>query len=185
MSNYEPVRGAGLYDLVDGVDLLGHRFDLSTLVDGSFYCAGGVRVAVSGGLTSGDDAAARKIKVNPWLEAHTSFSMVACGAFALACIAGVMYLIQEQQLKTRQSKLDLFPAAADNGVIGSKFSSVMAGFRAVHGRAHHGISDWPTDRLDAGGLVYRRLVCLRRYPICPSSARRGGQVGCDPVDRRI
>src|SRR5271165_5384752 len=44
---------------------------------------------------------ARKIAVNPWLEAHTSFSMVACGAFALACIAGVMYLIQEQQLKTR------------------------------------------------------------------------------------
>ena len=46
-------------------------------------------------------AAAIKIKVNPWLEAHTSFLMVACGAFALACIAGVMYLVQEQQLKTR------------------------------------------------------------------------------------
>jgi ABC-type uncharacterized transport system permease subunit len=44
----------------------------------------------------------RKIKVNPWLEAHTSFSMVACGAFALACIAGVMFLIQERQLKTRR-----------------------------------------------------------------------------------
>jgi ABC-type uncharacterized transport system permease subunit len=49
-----------------------------------------------------DEATVRKIKVNPWLEAHTSFSMVACGAFALACIAGVMYLIQEQQLKARQ-----------------------------------------------------------------------------------
>ncbi len=44
---------------------------------------------------------ARKIAVNPWLEAHTSFSMVACGAFALACIAGVMFLVQERQLKTR------------------------------------------------------------------------------------
>jgi ABC-type uncharacterized transport system permease subunit len=43
-----------------------------------------------------------RIKVNPWLEAHTSFSMVACGAFALACIAGVMFLVQERQLKTRQ-----------------------------------------------------------------------------------
>jgi HemX protein len=48
-----------------------------------------------------DDTPPTKIKVNPWLEAHTSFLMVACGAFALACIAGVMYLIQEQQLKTR------------------------------------------------------------------------------------
>ncbi len=40
--------------------------------------------------------------VNPWLEAHTSFSMIACGAFALACLAGAMYLFQERQLKTRQ-----------------------------------------------------------------------------------
>lgn len=51
---------------------------------------------------SPDNTAGRKMRVNPWLEAHTSFSMVACGAFALACIAGVMYLIQEQQLKNRQ-----------------------------------------------------------------------------------
>jgi ABC-type uncharacterized transport system permease subunit len=42
-----------------------------------------------------------RTKVNPWLEAHTSFSIVACGAFALACIAGVMYLFQERQLKNR------------------------------------------------------------------------------------
>src|ERR1700736_131967 len=48
------------------------------------------------------DSLTRRIKVNPWLEAHTSFSMVACGAFALACVAGVMYLFQEGQLKTRQ-----------------------------------------------------------------------------------
>ena len=51
---------------------------------------------------SPSEPAARKIKVNPWLEAHTSFLMVACGAFALACIAGVMFLVQERQLKTRQ-----------------------------------------------------------------------------------
>ncbi|MBV8376025.1 MAG: cytochrome c biogenesis protein CcsA [Verrucomicrobia bacterium] len=48
------------------------------------------------------ESVVRRIKVNPWLEAHTSFSMVACGAFALACIAGVMFLVQERQLKTRQ-----------------------------------------------------------------------------------
>jgi ABC-type uncharacterized transport system permease subunit len=39
--------------------------------------------------------------VNPWLEVHTSFSIVACGAFALAGVAGLMYLFQERQLKTR------------------------------------------------------------------------------------
>lgn len=37
---------------------------------------------------------------NPWLEFHASISLVAYGAFALACIAGVMYLVQEHQLKT-------------------------------------------------------------------------------------
>lgn len=39
---------------------------------------------------------------NNWLEFHASMSMIAYGAFALACIAGVMYLVQDHQLKTRQ-----------------------------------------------------------------------------------
>src|SRR3989440_7700989 len=43
-----------------------------------------------------------KLPANPWLEFHASMSLVAYGAFALACIAGVMYLVQERQLKTRQ-----------------------------------------------------------------------------------
>lgn len=43
-----------------------------------------------------------KMEVNPWLEFHASMSIVAYGAFALACIAGLMYLLQERQLKTRQ-----------------------------------------------------------------------------------
>jgi ABC-type uncharacterized transport system permease subunit len=42
-----------------------------------------------------------RLPPSPWLEAHISFSMIACGTFALACVAGVMYLIQEKQLKTR------------------------------------------------------------------------------------
>src|SRR6202035_1265732 len=37
-----------------------------------------------------------KLPANPWLEFHASISLVAYGAFALACIAGVMYLIQER-----------------------------------------------------------------------------------------
>ena len=39
---------------------------------------------------------------NPWLEFHASISMMAYGAFALACVAGLMYLVQERQLKTHQ-----------------------------------------------------------------------------------
>lgn len=40
--------------------------------------------------------------VNRWLEFHASISMIAYGAFALACVAGAMYLVQERQLKTHQ-----------------------------------------------------------------------------------
>jgi ABC-type uncharacterized transport system permease subunit len=41
-----------------------------------------------------------RVPVNPWLEFHASMSMIAYGAFALSCVAGVMYLVQERQLKT-------------------------------------------------------------------------------------
>src|SRR3954468_22656125 len=43
-----------------------------------------------------------RLSPNPWLEFHASMSLIAYGVFALACIAGVMYLVQERQLKTRQ-----------------------------------------------------------------------------------
>jgi len=43
-----------------------------------------------------------RLSVNPWLEFHASMSMIAYGAFALAGVAGVMYLVQERQLKTHQ-----------------------------------------------------------------------------------
>ncbi|MFL6530563.1 MAG: cytochrome c biogenesis protein CcsA, partial [Chthoniobacterales bacterium] len=43
-----------------------------------------------------------RMAVNSWLEFHASISIVAYGAFALACVAGLMYLVQERQLKTRQ-----------------------------------------------------------------------------------
>ena len=42
------------------------------------------------------------VRPNAWLEFHASISLVAYGAFALACIAGIMYLVQERQLKTHQ-----------------------------------------------------------------------------------
>ncbi len=40
------------------------------------------------------------VKPSSWLELHASISIIAYGAFGLACIAGVMYLVQERQLKT-------------------------------------------------------------------------------------
>jgi len=52
--------------------------------------------------TPTDRSQAARIAVNRWLEFHASISMIAYGAFALACVAGAMYLVQERQLKTHQ-----------------------------------------------------------------------------------
>ncbi|MGI8820758.1 MAG: cytochrome C assembly family protein [Chthoniobacterales bacterium] len=49
-----------------------------------------------------DVASERRAGANAWLELHASVSMIAYGAFALACVAGLMYLLQERQLKRRQ-----------------------------------------------------------------------------------
>jgi HemX protein len=39
---------------------------------------------------------------NPWLELHAALSIISYGAFALACVAGVMFLAQDHQIKTRK-----------------------------------------------------------------------------------
>ena len=46
---------------------------------------------------------------------HASVSLIAYGAFALACVAGLMYLVQERQLKSRQinSMFYHFPPLTD------------------------------------------------------------------------
>lgn len=42
--------------------------------------------------------------VDFWLELHAAISLVAYGAFALAFVAGIMFLIQDRQLKRGQMK---------------------------------------------------------------------------------
>ncbi len=39
---------------------------------------------------------------NPWVETHAALSLVAFGAFGLACVSGLMFLLQERELKSRQ-----------------------------------------------------------------------------------
>ena len=53
--------------------------------------------------------------VSPWLELHASISLIAYGAFALAGVAGLMYLVQERQLKRRElnSMFYHFPPLTD------------------------------------------------------------------------
>ncbi|MCB1064590.1 MAG: cytochrome c biogenesis protein CcsA [Verrucomicrobiae bacterium] len=50
-------------------------------------------------LITGDPGARPVEKVDPWHELHISVALLSFGAFALAGIAGVMYLVQDRQLK--------------------------------------------------------------------------------------
>lgn len=82
--------------------ILGRSFRLSLL--GLFTSP--LVVALQGGalvylLTmSGGDVPRPVENLDYWLEVHASISLLAYGAFALASVAGVMYLVQDRLLKT-------------------------------------------------------------------------------------
>lgn len=52
-------------------------------------------------LATNDPGARPAETLDPWLEMHASMSLLAYGAFALAAIASIMYLLQNRQLKSR------------------------------------------------------------------------------------
>ncbi len=49
-----------------------------------------------------------RVMHSAWLELHAAISIIAYGAFALAGVAGVMFLVQERQLKTHQLRSFFF-----------------------------------------------------------------------------
>lgn len=51
-------------------------------------------------LLLNDPGAQRPDKVDPWLEMHAAMSLLAYGAFGLAFVAGIMYLVQDRQIKS-------------------------------------------------------------------------------------
>lgn len=68
------------------------------------------------------------LAVNPWLELHAALSVVAYGAFALACVAGAMYLAQERQLKTHHLQTIFYqlPPIHDLAIANSRL--ILVGF---------------------------------------------------------
>ncbi len=119
-----------------------------------------------------------RVVARPWLETHAAISIIAYGAFALACVAGVMYLIQERQLKTHRFRGLFFhlPPIADlavaiNRLIFTGFilltlgllSGFLSGFavRAEWGKVIWGVGVW----LIYGGILqadkWRRVTPRR------------------------
>ena len=63
-----------------------------------------------------------------WVEFHAAIGIVACGALALACVVGLMFLVQERQLKSRRPGrlMLLLPSLDQLDVIG--FRLLVVGF---------------------------------------------------------
>jgi ABC-type uncharacterized transport system permease subunit len=78
--------------------LIGPAYRLSLL--GAFTSPLAFFIQVVALLVVNDVPVKAKHTPNAWLELHAAISVVAYGAFALACVAGTMYLAQERQLKS-------------------------------------------------------------------------------------
>ncbi|MEI6034814.1 MAG: cytochrome c biogenesis protein CcsA [Verrucomicrobiae bacterium] len=73
----------------------------------------------------------------PWVELHAALTLIAYGAFALAAVAGLMYWVQDRQLKRRTAGALLYnlPPITELGVANARllwlgFFLLSAGFSA-------------------------------------------------------
>jgi HemX protein len=80
--------------------LIGPAYRVSFL--GAFTSPLVFLIGIGSMLALPDNPVAPTEKHNPWVEFHAAIAIVAYGAFALACVVGAMYLLQERQLKTRR-----------------------------------------------------------------------------------
>ncbi len=115
--------------------LNGNAYRLSPLGAFTAPAACGLQV---GALVAWAPAGARRpAAADPWLEFHAAFSVLAYGAFALAAVAGGLYLWQERQLKSRRPHplFFFFPPMGDLGrvngrLLGVGFALLTAGLGA-------------------------------------------------------
>ncbi len=65
-------------------------------------------VALVPGVMEQDPVAIKKEDLDPWGEAHAAFSVLSYGAFALAAIAALMFLVLNKKLKEHELGSSLF-----------------------------------------------------------------------------
>ena len=109
---------------------------------------------------------------DPWIEFHASLSLIAYGAFALAGIAGLMYLVQNRQLKRRKGGVLLFnlPPITELGIANARllwlgFGLLTVGFAAgfISGMPVNTLKFWTSAAiwgLYGGMLVLRHIRSL-------------------------
>lgn len=105
--------------------LIGTTYRLSLM---GFFTAPFVCVLQVFAMVAPIDMPTVRTAPNPWLEMHAALSIMAYGVFALAGVAGAMYLAQEKQLKTHHLHTIFFhlPPIADLAVAIHRL--LLAGF---------------------------------------------------------
>jgi ABC-type uncharacterized transport system permease subunit len=81
---------------------LGKAFRLSLLGVFSMPLVFAFQLLAILSLTLNDPGARPPETLDPWLEMHASMSLLAYGAYGLSGIAGIMYLVQDRQLKSHE-----------------------------------------------------------------------------------
>lgn len=111
---------------------------------------------------------------DPWVEAHAALSLIAYGAFALAAVAGLMYLVQDRQLKKRQAGTLFYnlPPVTELGVANARLLWLGFGVLTV-GFAAGFMSDLQVNNLKFATSVliwigYGLLLALRKTHRLPA-----------------
>jgi len=106
--------------------LIGSAYRLSLL--GSFTSALVLFILLFAQLVPMGRAPSHPVARDPWIEFHAALSLIAYGAFALAALAGLMYLLQDRQLKMRKGGALLYnlPPITDLAVANARL--VWLGF---------------------------------------------------------
>jgi HemX protein len=119
-----------------------------------------------------NDTTRADLSRSPWVEFHAGIGILAFGAFGLATVAGVMYLIQERQLKSRKlsSSFLLLPPIEQLDVI--SYRLILLGFGMLTAGmvggliSYHIVGHWSAPKivwavsiwLLYGGLIVARKI---------------------------
>jgi HemX protein len=128
------------------------------------------------------DAVASRAAQNPWIGFHAALSIIAYGAFGLAGIAGVMYVVQERLLKARKVSglLLSLPPIADLGAVNSRliitglvlltiafFAGAIAGLSITGAKTGVSFVIW---------TLYGTLLIMERLRLVPAGRVAGASV---------